>query len=206
MACEHIDFNGSGKWTRTRYHRASKGMLLAVVKSTTQPRILRNGLTPRTSSSTAHTMVAANERTPNVVFGVPFGILNRRTIDKAMETDNATFGHWATVSPPVRRLTNIHRSASSKFRRAAPLPVRIMRRHHDHPAQGCQSPTGAVSPGRTQPSQQLRCQTNRTRFDPRIAPRNQRVARFRAPAGEDFWPPRPAARTWPRSLGRRPDG
>src|ERR1700722_440876 len=167
VACGHTGGMRAHRWhagtlksmdlvkTRTRCHRASTVMLLAVVKSTTKPRILRNGLTPRTSSSTAHTMVAANERTPSVVFGVPFGILNRRMIDKAMETDNATFGHWATVSPPVRRLTNIHRSASSKFRRAASLRDRIMRRHHGHPAQGCHGQTGAVSPGRTQPSRQL---------------------------------------------------
>jgi hypothetical protein len=87
-----------------------------------------------------------------VVAGVPFGILNRRGIDKAMETDNGTFGHWATVRPPVRRLTNIHRSASSRFRRAASLRDRLIRRHHGHTAQGCHGQIGDVSPGRTQPS------------------------------------------------------
>jgi hypothetical protein len=36
--------------------------------------------------------------------------MNRRAIDKPMKTDNATFGHWAMVMPPVRRLANIHRT------------------------------------------------------------------------------------------------
>ena len=57
--------------TRTRCHRASKVMLLAVVNSTTKPSILRNGLTPRTSSSTAQIIVATAPRTCSVVAGVP---------------------------------------------------------------------------------------------------------------------------------------
>jgi hypothetical protein len=44
-----------------------------------------------------------------VVSNGPFGILNRRAIDKAMKIDNARFGHWTTVMPPVRRLTSAHR-------------------------------------------------------------------------------------------------
>ena len=97
-------------------------------------------------------------------------------------------------------------NASSKRRRAAPLRDRLMRRHHGHRVHRCHSQAGAASPGEAQPSRQLQCQTNRTRFDPRIDPRNQRVARSRAPAEEDSWPPRPAARTRWRSLGMRRDG
>ena len=50
-----------------------------------------------------------------MVCGVPFAILSRRATDKAMKTDNATFGHWATVMPPFRRLTNIQRTIRRNF-------------------------------------------------------------------------------------------
>jgi len=51
-----------------------------------------------------------------VVAGAPpFGKWNRLAVDRAKETDKATFGHWATVMPPVRRLTNIHRTPRRNF-------------------------------------------------------------------------------------------
>jgi hypothetical protein len=91
---------------------------MIVATSTPKPRILRNGLTPRISSSVAHTRIAATERRCSVVRGLPLAILNRCTIDKAMKTDNA--GHWTTVMPPVRRLTNVHRTIRRNFEESLP--------------------------------------------------------------------------------------
>jgi len=104
-------------------HRANKERLLIVARSTLGPRILRKGFTPRISSSAAHTRIVTAERRRSVVCGVPFTILSRRAIDKAMKTDKAIFGHWATVMPPVRRLMNNQRTIRRNFEE--PLPCAI---------------------------------------------------------------------------------
>ena len=46
---------------------------------------------------------------------MPFAIVNRRVIDRAMNTANATFGHWTTVMRPFRRLTNVQRTIRRNF-------------------------------------------------------------------------------------------
>jgi hypothetical protein len=101
--------------TQARSHRANKVELLIVASSTTKPRILRNGFTPRISSSIPHARIATTERRRSRVCGAPFAIVNRRVIDRAMKTDNATFGHWATVMRPFRRLTNVQRTIRRNF-------------------------------------------------------------------------------------------
>jgi hypothetical protein len=60
-------------------------------------------------------MSGTAERRRNVVCGVLFATLSCGATDKTKSTDNATFGHWATVVQPVRRLTNIHRTIRRNF-------------------------------------------------------------------------------------------
>jgi hypothetical protein len=193
--------------TQARSHRAKKVRLLIVASSTTEPRILRNGFTPRISSSVPHTRIATTEIRRSGVCGVPFAIVNRRVIDRTMKTDNATFGHWATVMRPVRRLTNVQRTIRRHFEEplfcaiASSGVVTVTRPKATHSPERCR-----VTSVRCNCFDDCQFRTNRIRFDPSIDSRNQRVARFRVPAAEDSWPPWPAGRTRPRSLGRRRDG
>jgi hypothetical protein len=180
---------------QARRHRPHRAKPLIVVSSTPKPRILRKGLTPRISSSAAHTRIATAERRLSVVCGVPPAALSRRAIDNAIKTDNATFGHWATVMPPVRRLTNIHRTIRRYFEEppgcaiasSGNIAVTLPTVGHNR--------TGTATGVRRDYLRNCPRQTSGTRFDPRIELRNQRVGQFRARPGGGSWPPRPAART-----------
>jgi hypothetical protein len=120
-----------------------------------------------------------------------FGLLNRRVIDRAITTDNEAFGlgdRDATGSAVDEHPSN----DSPKFRRTAVLRHCLIRRRHGHPGRVRSQPERCSVTGvrrESQPSRQLPVQTSRTRFDPRIDSRNQRVTRFRARPGEDSWPP-----------------
>ena len=82
-----------------------------VATMTTRPRIRRNGLTPRTNSSSAHTKRATSANTRSTSRVPPFGLKKCKARDRTMNTDRETFGHWATVMRPVRRFSSIQRTA-----------------------------------------------------------------------------------------------
>jgi hypothetical protein len=72
--------------------------------------------------------------------------LNRRVIDGVMKTANAAFGHWATAMPPVRRLTNIHRTIRRSFEEPLLCAIASSGVVTVTPARLGHSQCGAVSP------------------------------------------------------------
>ena len=78
---------------------------------TARPRIRRNGLTPRTNSSSPHTKRATSASTRSTCSVPPFGSKTCKATVRTMNTHNGTFGHWATVMRPVRRFSSVQRAA-----------------------------------------------------------------------------------------------
>jgi hypothetical protein len=111
----------------------------------------------------------------------PFATLSRRAIDKAMNTDKPTFGHCATVMPPVRRLTNIQRAIRRIFEEpprcaiASSGDIAVNLTTVGHNRTGVVICVNADLSPRDCPRQ-----TIGNRFDPRIEIQTQRVARSRA--------------------------
>jgi len=101
-----------------RLHSPPAATLVMVATKTTEPRILRNGLTPPTTSSTAQMRRATSEAARTTISVRPEGRMDTSAMDKRMKADNGMLGHWATVIRPVRRLRNIQRTA----RRTMPAP------------------------------------------------------------------------------------
>ena len=75
---------------------------------TTAPSRRRQGLTPRTISSTAHTVSVTPTSTVSVRPALPAGCSSVRTTMAASAIVSARFGRCMIVIRPVSRLRNIH--------------------------------------------------------------------------------------------------
>jgi hypothetical protein len=90
-------------------HCANRVKPRIVTTKTPEPRIRRNGFTPRSTSSAAQMIRVTSAIARITDLNVPCGWRKCKAIDESMKTDNEILGHWATVMRPVRRLRTIQR-------------------------------------------------------------------------------------------------